>query len=246
MSVLNRQDFFAYNAPTFEPIETEIHKDPAKKGVLQGPKIQFVDEMTDLINNTNLDILDKKTESALKKQLNFRKTDLTNLLTEICLISILTSAQSRNMSREHLQKALSHMSEEVTIKASLYNNRVVWALTAVGGAASIISGAYGSFTLTKAGVSAATVVINKIQFEVTCWQSAGQLSEKIGGFVSNNDRSKQDVIDNVFQKWSLLKEQDVQNSQSANAKQDEFLRMLQQLFYSLHQIVSQILGQSGT
>jgi hypothetical protein len=246
MGVLT-QDFWPHNKPTFEPIDhPSVDQNPAKKKIAQGPQITFVDEMTDIINQNPADrSLDKKTESALKKQLNFRKADLSNIMTEICLIAILTSAQSRNNSRDHLKKALERVSEEVTIKASLYNNRVVWTLTAVGGAASIISGAYGSFAMTRAGIHAASTVINGIQYEVGNWQAGGQLLEKVGGFISNNDRSKQEIAEHVIQKWNMLKDQDLQNSQSASAKQDEFLRTLQQINYSLHQIVSQVLGQSA-
>jgi hypothetical protein len=245
MSVLNPRDSFAYNAPTFEPIE----QNPAKKKTLQGPKIEYVGELADLFNEVPAKDMDKKTESLLKKQLNFSKVNLNNMLTQICLIAILSSAQSRNISREHLQKSLERMSEEVTIKASLYNNRIIWTLTVVGGAASVIAGAYGSFAMTNAinanGLARATNFISQIQTETGVWQSGGQLLEKIGSFMGSHDRSKQELSEHIIQKLSMFKDISLQNSQTASAKEDEFIRILQQLNSMDHSAKTQVLGQNG-
>jgi hypothetical protein len=220
----NPHDYRPYNHPTFEPKETFI---------------------------------DRELDHRLEKMKTI-KGDISKVMEAVMLTCILLGAQGRSISRENLQKIIPTIFEEAEINAASYNSRTVWVLAAVGGIASIMGGLYGAYHIPTVlnsniaqygldeGLKIATPILQKISSETQSSSALGQLFTQGSNLYAESEKGPRELRNYMIQHLQVLRDQFNQSSQSAEGKLSEAERTLQQILASVHQAVSQILGNQAS
>lgn len=224
----NSNDYSPYNQLSFEPLDNT----PVKRASTTSAKTTFID---------------KQLEELFKDPI---KGNVSRVMEQIILICILSGAQGRTISREHLQKMIPKIFEEAEINAASYNNYIVWGLAAAGGLASVAGGAYAAYginaALSAGGTTAA--INNAVQFYSSIQGTGsgiGQFANTSSQLVNQSDDGQRQLRNHWITYYTSLRDQDLQSSQSAEGETSKAEQTLQQLIYALHQIATQILGQQS-
>lgn len=195
-------------------------------------------------------VLDQEMNRILKRIQNAGKNgDIADLQAQIDMIAALLSHQNNRICREYIQRILPEILKVVKEQGASYNSRWVWGLTMLGGVLQIGSSAFGAYKFADAinnnTLKVANTIIQQVSKTTDGVSTFGNLLNQSGNLVKEAQRGDQEIRQYVIQVMNSRKDQNQQFGNTAEGKEGENLRALQQLYYSYHQTVSQVLGLSG-
>lgn len=187
--------------------------------------------------------IDKELDKVLEESKNY-KGPLAKVIEQVIIICLLQGAQGRHISRNDLAEILPKILETAELTSSTYKGRTVWLLAGIGAAASVIGGAYGAAAIPAAAANAndalSKALIAAIEKKCAVASGVGQFFSQSSSLYGESEKGPRELLNHKMQDLNFLKEKMNQASQTADGKISEHLRALQQLYYSIHQIYTQI------
>ncbi len=195
-------------------------------------------------------VIEQELNKIMKKIREAGKAgDLAEIQAQVDMIATLLSHQNSRMCREYIQRILPEILNIVKEQAGSYQSVPVLVLTVLGGLAQIIGSAYGAYGIADAinnnALKVATQIIAQVSSTSQGISAFGSVLGQGGGIWKEWERSPQETRQYSIQVMNNRKDQNQQFAGSADGKENENLRALQQVWYTLHQTISQILGQTS-
>ncbi len=193
-------------------------------------------------------VIEKELNKRLKNQFD-DKRDISKILEQSLVIAILLAHQNNKVSRDFIQKILPKIKEEVEVQASNRASELVLALKLGGALISGIASAYGAYGAVNAinthGLEKAITAMKPMEFEQQVVNGISQMLSGGADYYKDYRQAPMDIRQYAIEEMKRHRDLNQQSGQSAEAKEAEQMRNLQQIMQSAHQISSQILGQSS-
>lgn len=204
----------------------------------------------DLVNRPGIfmpedTVIEKELNKRLKKQFD-EKHDITKLLEQSLIIATLLAHQNSQISRDFIQKILPKIKEMVEIQASKRADWKVLCIKIAGGliqAVAAAGGAYGIANAVNSGANQAAISVVQNNKEVA--SAVGSIVAGGGDWLKDYNQGPSDIRQYAIEEKKRIRDLNQQSGQSADSKEGEQLRNLQQVLQAIHQIMTQILGLSS-
>jgi hypothetical protein len=180
--------------------------------------------------------IEKELDDTLAK-FKSAEGNITKMMEQIFRICILLNSQGRSYSRTSMEEILPQMLEKAELQAASYKGRhvyAVWTIAIVGSLLTIGGGAYGVAKALPATDLFCTMLSN-----------TGQGFSQGSSLYSETLKGPRELTSHHIQHLTHLRDKYNQAAQSSDGKLGEAQRTLQQLFYALHQIATQIFTGQG-